>query len=199
MLVERKSIMVDHEEKRLKTECKVRLCYLWIANHFLKITSWNYSKFHRNLQSNSFWWLNFFPSKLLYMLRPLVNQTHKWTKCPHRSPWVQIKHLIFLSKIITTITNFENNFFKVPERQYPKVEKVQVCKIYQGLYAQDYQLTDSLYLLIQLRFAHSIQFLILISHSKILWSNCSSYCMMSVLNFIVLNGFSLQMHAENSF
>ena len=77
MLVERKSIMVDHEEKRLKTRCKVRLCYLWIANHFLKITSWNYSKFHRKLQSNFFWWLNFFPSKLLYMLRPLVNQTHK--------------------------------------------------------------------------------------------------------------------------
>ena len=86
---------------------------------------------------------------------------------PHILP--QIKHnLILLStnwrnsnsnllpSLVFTITAFEIGLFQEPETPYPRVEKVQVCKIVQFLHPfSDPQLNLSLALLICLRLLYS--------------------------------------------
>ena len=49
-----------------------------------------------------------------------------------------------LYSLVFTITAFKISLLQVPGRQYPNVEKVQVCKIIQGLHPQSTQLNDSL-------------------------------------------------------
>ena len=46
-------------------------------------------------------------------------------------------NISFLTPLVFTITAFEINIFQAPETQYPRVDKVQVCKTFQRLCSPD--------------------------------------------------------------
>lgn len=60
-------------------------------------------------------------------------------------------HSSLLSSLVSTTTAFGISIFQVPETQYSSVEKVKVCKIFQGTHPSDLQLNASLASLIPLR------------------------------------------------
>ena len=79
-----------------------------------------------------------------------------------------VKQNSLLSPLVFTITAFDISLFQVPKMHYPSVQKVQICKMFQGL-RPSLALQSSIEWLTG--FAHvktANRFLVLISHPALL-------------------------------
>ena len=140
--------------------CELRLPSSRIAKRSFKIEILNY-QFLRKLRIKIFWWLNISSFRISLLALPTSWPSTQINQVPPQTPiWVQIKHNLILlsankeehnkillleycwfilsssllSTLVFIITISEIRLFKTREKQCSSVAKLQVWKIFKGLW-----------------------------------------------------------------